>query len=46
MDILLYEHQEDVIGMYIQEFQKESMDEKKQKALFYGINALLKQEES
>ena len=46
VDILSYEHQEDVIGMYIQEFQKESMEEKKQKALFYGINALLKQEES
>ncbi len=45
VDILMYEHADDVIGMYIREFLKEPMDEKKQKALFYGINALLKQED-
>lgn len=42
---LLNQHQDDVIGMYIQEFLKEPLDEIRQKALFYGINALLKQEE-
>ncbi len=45
VDILLHEHEDDMIGMYIREFLKEPMDEKKQKALLYGINALLKQED-
>ena len=35
------DHRDDVIGMYIETFQKEPLTEERKKALYYGVNALL-----
>lgn len=43
IDVLKREHKDDVIGMYIEAFQKEPLTEERKKALYYGINALLLQ---
>lgn len=43
IEVLKREHKDDVIGMYIEEFQKEPLTEERKKALYYGINALLLQ---
>ncbi len=38
---LMRDHRDDVIGMYIETFQKEPLTEERKKALYYGVNALL-----
>lgn len=42
---LLDAHKDDVVGMYMEELLKKPSDQKLQKALYYGLEALLYQEE-
>ena len=39
---LFAEHPSDMIGFYIQALQKDDMSQVEKKALYYGINALLR----
>lgn len=38
---LYQEHMTDIIGMYIESFNHETMDEVRQKALYYGLQAII-----
>ena len=39
---LFAEHSSDMIGFFIQDLQKENMSPVEKKALYYGVNALLR----